>query len=392
MSLTLFIEQHDLCVAQVLSVAEYLCVNLKVVNIKNSNKNENKCVLNDKLFERTKPALDTTLGYFVYGSTPIIRFLANKNADKDLYGCSYSEKMKVESLLYMCTTTLESTWIKHISDNKAAKIDTEAIEELKNTYKNLNNYLLTHTYLVGENITVADICICAVIHFIGKNKKVSIDLNIFPNLLRWHNTITQQPGICKVLVNSKGTAEEEKKVVTTPEEPKLDDEGLAAKELENFKVNFDMEHWKRLFFNCKDPRKDTMPWLIENFDRNNMSIHVADYGKTENELKNSLLSCNQLGGFMQRFHTVVRRHCFVGFAVIGEEGNYDITGLLMVKGTEIPRIVSKMHPSFEFYTSKKLNLDDQNDRKILEEYLYAFRCEECSSLVGRPIVDVRMLR
>jgi elongation factor 1-gamma len=64
----------------------------------------------------------------------------------------------------------------------------------------------------------------------------------------------------------------------------------------------------------------------------------------------------------------LRKHSLGVLGVYGDEPNLEIIGVFIWRGTEIPEPMQE-HPQFEYYTKKKLDVSNENNRKLAEEYL-----------------------
>lgn len=69
-------------------------------------------------------------------------------------------------------------------------------------------------------------------------------------------------------------------------------------------------------------------------------------------------------GFLRNLDTL-RKYAFAMFGVYGTEGNYDIKGVWLLRGTEIPQDL-KDHQSFEYYKFQKLDHNNEADRQVVE--------------------------
>ena len=83
--------------------------------------------------------------------------------------------------------------------NKKAKIDQGARNALLLILKRLNNFLLSHTYLVGERISLADIFVFSSLVPLFQNDTLTKERQSLSCLNRWYNTILNQPKISKVI-------------------------------------------------------------------------------------------------------------------------------------------------------------------------------------------------
>merc|ERR1719359_1409413 len=109
-----------------------------------------------------------------------------------------------------CTHELEvplCCWtypIKGLMEN-VPEATKQAKEDVKRALDILNKHLLSNTYMVGHQVTIADICIaCALVD----GYRLVFDAKFkggFPNLNRWFELISNQPQFIAV-VGSVGAA------------------------------------------------------------------------------------------------------------------------------------------------------------------------------------------
>merc|ERR1719247_2368340 len=78
-----------------------------------------------------------------------------------------------------------------------------AKEDVKKALSALNSHLLTHTYLVGERITLADITVtCTLLHLYQYVLKASFR-KPFQNVNRWFTTMINQPQVKAIIGDFK---------------------------------------------------------------------------------------------------------------------------------------------------------------------------------------------
>merc|ERR1712232_1234187 len=109
------------------------------------------------------PVLETEKGC-IFSTIPIARYLARVRRDQDLYGQNLLESGQVDSWVEFGTRELEvplGAWIYSargvatIPPDVAARAKDDVVRRLTV----LNNHLLHFTYMVGHQITLADICL-----------------------------------------------------------------------------------------------------------------------------------------------------------------------------------------------------------------------------------------
>jgi len=63
----------------------------------------------------------------------------------------------------------------------------------------------------------------------------------------------------------------------------------------------------------------------------------------------------------------LRKHSLGVLGVYGEEPNLEIEGVFIWRGTTIPEPMSE-HPQFEYFDKKKLDVKNEQDRKLAEDF------------------------
>ena len=128
---------------------------------------------------------------------------------------------------------------------------------------------------------------------------------------------------------------------------------------------FNIDEWKRVYSNEKDTRT-ACKWFWEKFDKNGFSLWFAKY-KYNNELDVVFKSCNLMGGFIQRLESL-RKYGFASLLLFGTDGNLEISGVFIVRGSSLPEEVTGC-PDYTSYEFSPVNIDDEADRLKFDDYL-----------------------
>jgi elongation factor 1-gamma len=108
------------------------------------------------------------------------------------------------------------------------------------------------------------------------------------------------------------------------------------------------------------------------------------YQKLPSEGKVLFKSNNSSGFFLQKLDSF-RKYTFAAHGVYGEEGNYEIRGVWMWRGTDIPQEL-KDHESFEYMTIKKLDPSNETDKNLITDYWLKISPGEIVD--GLPVAEV----
>jgi elongation factor 1-gamma len=128
---------------------------------------------------------------------------------------------------------------------------------------------------------------------------------------------------------------------------------------------FVFDDFKKEFLNTTD-RETIMKNFWTKYDAAGYSIWFMQYQKLPSEGKVLFRSNNFASIFLQNLDKF-RKYTFSAFGVYGVEGDYEIRGVWMWRGTEIPAEVQE-HDNFPYLTLKKLDHTSEVDRKLVEDY------------------------
>ncbi|KAI5888030.1 eEF1-gamma domain-containing protein [Schizophyllum commune H4-8] len=310
------------------------------------------------------PTFETKDGFKLFESTPIARHLASLAPNSGLLGSSPEDAALVDQWTHFADSEIDAVqliifnMVKGLGIAYNKLVHTALLERVHRAYTTLNNYLATRTFLVGERITLADIWVAAITQFGTFFHFDNATRTKFPHLIRLVDTIVNQP---KLAGTFSATPSLEKPLAFTPpakekkEKNPLDDLP---------KSSFNLEDWKRAYSN-KDTRgaDGALEWFYQNFDKDGFSIWRVDF-KYNNELTQTFMSSNQIGGFFARLEAS-RKYLFGSVGVLGESNNSVISGIFILRGQEVEPVISAA-PDWESYEYKKLDLANEADKAFFE--------------------------
>ncbi|RNA26599.1 elongation factor 1-gamma [Brachionus plicatilis] len=91
--------------------------------------------------------------------------------------------------------------------------------------------------------------------------------------------------------------------------------------------------------------------------------------KYPEELALTFMSSNLVGGMFQRIEKL-RKNAFASMIVYGENNNNQIAGVWIWKGHDLVfPMCSDWTTDYESYSWKKLNPEDESDRKLVNQFL-----------------------
>merc|ERR1712043_155220 len=170
--------------------------------------------------------------------------------------------------------------------------------------------------------------------------------------------------------DKKGKKEEKKPKEKKKEEPEpLDDEPKPIKQKDPFetipKGNFDMDDFKRFYSN--NDEVESIPYFWSKFDKEHYSIWRCDY-KYADELTMVFMSCNLIGGMMQRLDKL-RKNAFSSVCLFGENNNSTISGIWVWRGHELVFDLSDdWKIDYASYDWTKLDSDAPETKALVDQY------------------------
>jgi elongation factor 1-gamma len=374
-------------------------------------------------------------------SNAIARYIARMASPSlGLLGASPFEAAQVDSWMDFCVQDLEipaTLWIAPIlgwmDENKA--VSERAAADLKKGMSLLENHLKMETFIVGRQITVADVAIATTLLLPLKLVLDAKAREAFPNVMRWFDLCVHQQAfvdvvgetkLCEVPLQAaakatasspvkaekkkeekpakadKPKAEEkpkaEKKVEEKPkaaekrkQEDELEPESYEEKKAKNPlddlpKSPFVLDEWKRQYSNAPngDCRK-AMPFFWENYDKEGYSLWFQAYN-FNSECKVVFMTSNLVGGFVQRSDSL-RKYAFGVMQVTGTQQGQKIQGAWLIRGQDIKPMLTE-NDDAEYYTWTKLDQPPTDEQKAKIEELW---CAE-DKIDGEQILDCKVFK
>lgn len=191
----------------------------------------------------------------------------------------------------------------------------------------LDAHLLHRTYLVGDQITCADISIASALLYPFKLTCDKNYLKNYPNVTRWFTTCVNQPEFAAVVGTvvlckkellaagqtaapaaavGKATKKEKAPKDAPAAEAEMDEPIVVEKKAEHpYKIMdkehpsaFSMDAWKKTYSNAAS-YAEAMTVFWETFDSNGWTLWLQTYNYNEDN-KRIFMTANAIGGFQQR--------------------------------------------------------------------------------------------
>ncbi|KAI8982542.1 hypothetical protein BDB01DRAFT_843428 [Pilobolus umbonatus] len=338
----------------------------------------------------------------LFESSAIAYYAAAKKEDSSLLGKTAVEKALIIQWVLFAENELigqSYKWITpHMGFTPYLKPNVDAaFTNFKRALGALDKVLLTKTYLVGNEVTFADICVVTSIvpaftYMLNKENRAE-----FKNVLRYFNTLVAKPHfkkalgevkLCETPLQYTAAKKETKKKEVKKEAPKKkeepkkkaepkDDEDDEPKPAPKVKSKLDllppspfiMDAWKREYSN--NDTKDSIKWFWEHFDPVGYSIWKVDY-KYNEELTKTFMSNNLIGGFYARLERA-HKYAFGSMIVRGVDNNNNISGYFVVRGQEVPFEIydAADYPSFNFQKIEPAQYEEKK-QEIFNYFAWEF--------------------
>ena len=351
----------------------------------------------------TFPYLETPKG--VISQSRAIELYIAETCKPELLGVDAFQKAQVHqwinfatSEIYRCTRSVIypifgwGCYCKEAAD--------KANKDIKDYMKILNEQLKEKKYILGDALTLADIVMFNGLRFWFTLVFVDgIRKNVMPNVTEWFTRLMNSEEAVKVYGRTilckttlKPFVEEKKKEEKKEEKKEAKKEEKPVEEPKKKKVNpldelppstLELESFKREFLNNKD-KEDAMNKFWEKYDPNGYSLWWMEYQKLPSEGKILFRTSNSKSFFLQKLDSF-RKYCFAAHCVYGVDGDYEIRGVWMWRGTEIAQEM-KDHDNFEYMTIRKLDHTKEEDKKLVHDYWTKLNEED--EVEGRKCADV----
>ncbi|KAH8822642.1 hypothetical protein DL96DRAFT_1618576 [Flagelloscypha sp. PMI_526] len=340
------------------------------------------------------PALELDNGVTIFESWAIARYLASIAPNLNLLGSTPEEAAQVDQWAHL--SDLEIGAPQDLLDGilKSGRIPYHKPTHTYLVDKQLNSHLASHTFFVGERITLADLLIAKDVQ---KAVAVAADKSVrakIPNVIRHLETIVNSPKLKGIYPATNYVEKalqfvppkkEEKPKAPKAEQPKAEKKPKAKEEddepepdvppevkvknpLDDLpKSSLNLEDWKRAYSN-KETRGPggAIEWFYANNDAEGYSVWRVDF-KYNDELTQTFMSSNQITGFFNRLEAS-RKYLFGSVGVLGTANNSVISGVFIARGQDIVPVVN-VAPDYESYGYKKLDLSSEEDKRFFEAAL-----------------------
>jgi glutathione S-transferase len=160
------------------------------------------------------PAMETPFGG-LFESGAIAKYIARLRPDTGLMGVNFFQQAQIEQWIDFCSFEIEvsrGAWIGQIFGYRPANqaIYEEAKVQINKALGVINAHLLNKTYLVGNQVTLADIVLITALQGLFEMVLTADVRNQFPNVMRWFDLCVHQKEFASVINEVKFCTEEKK--------------------------------------------------------------------------------------------------------------------------------------------------------------------------------------
>ena len=336
---------------------------------------------------------------------------------KQIIGSSLQEKTEVLKWLSFVNSDFQFPLVNSMNqirgtENYNKSVFDSNIAKIESIIDNVFTPRLTaYTYLVGEDITLADFFAATWFlrgfGFIWDKKWAQKH----PAVLRWFNTVSKHEFVAPIFKDFAlldqlpspvpKKKEQKPKKEKAPQASKKEKASKPAEEAEpapekkakhplealGKSSKFVLDEWKRQYSN-QDTRPVALPWFFENFDPSEWSVWRVDY-KYNDELTMTFMSNNLVGGFFNRLSGSVK-YMFGCLVVYGENNDNGIVGAVLVRGQDF-KPAFEVAPDWESYAYTKLDVTNEDDKKFIEN-MWAWDEPVVVEGVNKEIADGKVLK
>jgi len=349
------------------------------------------------------PVAKTADGY-LFETNAIARYIARLSKDGGLYGATPYQTAQVDQWLDFVSNEVDPAakvliglCTGHLTAN--SEQEEAAWNSLLDVFAALNLQLEVRTYLVGERITLADISLASILEELFRVCLKPEALQKFLSLLRYVDTIINQPNFATVLgqrtISTSEVAGKMQKPVkeessVTPEPDSFVKEESCEKDMKRKldslppSPTFIMDEFKRCYSN-NDTRTVAAPFFFDKYDSNGYTCLWSRYKYNDELGPMVFMTSNLVGGMFQRMEAL-HKYVFGSVLICGEEKDHEIVGFWIVRGRGMPELMRAVDDVEHYEWTEISNIHDEKAK--ITDYL---ACDG-DSFSGRPVVDYKIFK
>ena len=326
-----------------------------------------------------------------------IEIFLSKKYKPELLGSNAFEKAKINQWIEFASCEIQNCnkdLIYPIFKGKTENKDNNNLSD-----KNLKKYLILlekefkkgNKYIIGNKITLADIVLFRYLRFFFMFYLTEkIRNSLCPKLASWFENIMNSQEAIKAYGRTLLCKKQLKPMDIKIEKNKnnIKNKKEIIKEKNSLDLlppsKFDIKKFKKEFFENKN-KKNVMEKFWKEFDNKGYSLWLLEYNNLESEGKKLFRMKNSKNFFLERIDESFKNYAFGVHGVYGNNNEYKIKGLWMWRGTEIPEEI-KDNEYFEYLKIKKLSNENNDDKKLVEEYWT--KCNKGDKVDGKKVEEI----
>lgn len=356
------------------------------------------------------PAFETSEGRALFGPITIASYLSSPTllgADASKLDQAYIQQfveLSQNEVMPACCNWVYPTL--GISQQNKSLVES-AKETVKSVLGFLNKHLSTRTFLVGERVSLADICLVTSLYLLYKQVLEPNFREPYENTNRWFITCINQPQFKSVVgefvlcekmaqfdhkkyqdlhkketapskkdntAKSKQQTQEAKKEISA--EPELDEHEMIILQEPKFVdpyKNFPpteliMDDFKKLYSN-ESKEEVAMPYFFEKYNPDDHSIWYCNY-HYNHELSLPFMAENLIEGFFQRIEKL-RKTAFGIICVLIDDNDKakEISGVWVFRGPQKAfDLAEDWNIDAPTYDFRKLDMKIEDDKRLFCDY------------------------
>lgn len=256
----------------------------------------------------------------------------------------------------------------------------DASKDLKAQVKTLNAHLEGKKFLVGSELSLADVVVANMLLYPFQTVLDAGFRKAMKNVTAWAESVYALESFKKSYGNVmlcgkalKPHLKEEKKEVKKAAPAQAAPKKKEEKPKDNIDLlpptKFDIYDFKTFFVNHADKAGAAVDEWYKMLDWEGWAFWYLQYDKLPGECAKVHVVNNLLGGFLSRAeHT--NKYTFARMGVFGDEPELDIQGVWLMRGKdEIPDGLQRDHAQMEYYKTRKMDpRNNAADDKLVREY------------------------
>ena len=344
----------------------------------------------------TLPFLETKEGN-ISQSISIETFLSKKYKP-EILGSNTFEKAKINQWIEFASCEIQNCAKELIYPIFKGKIENKGNND-NSTDKQLKKYLALlekefkkgNKYIMGNRITLADIVLFRYLRFFFMFYLTEkIRNSLCPKLTSWfENIMNSQEAIeayGRTLLCKKQLKPMDIKIEKNKNLNKNKKEIIKEKNpLDSLPPSkFDIKQFKKDFFEDNN-KKNVMENFWKEFDNKGYSLWLIEYNNIESEGKKLFRMKNSKNFFLERIDDDFKNYAFGVHGVYGNNNEYKVKGVWMWRGLDIPEEI-KDNEYFEYLKIKKLRNENDQDKKLIEDYWT--KCKKGDKVDDKKVEEV----